>query len=205
MKHILCFGDSNTYGFCPTGGRYDDETRWTRVLARLLGPEYLVLEEGLNSRTTALDDPFEPYRNAMDYIVPCLQSHAPLDLTILMLGTNDLKEFFQPTADKIAARLHRLTEVILDISQAPVLLVSPVSLGDSAPGDPCALLYPPHSVQVSRELGAVLEQTAKELGVPFMDASDYVSADPLDHVHLSAESHRLLARAFADKIREIGI
>lgn len=205
MKHILCFGDSNTYGFNPHGGRYDDNTRWTRVLARLLGSDYLILEEGLNSRTTALDDPYEPYRNAMDYIVPCLQTHAPLDLTILMLGTNDLKEYFQPSVEKINSRLRRLTEVTLEVSLAPVLLVSPVHLGESAPGDPCAFLYPPHSVEVSHNLGPVLKQTAGELGVPFLDASDYVAPDPFDHVHLSPESHHLLAKAFAGKIKEIGI
>ena len=109
MKHILCFGDSNTYGFDPLRGRYDDHTRWTRVLGTLLGPDYLILEEGLNSRTTAIDDPFEPYRNAMDYIVPCIQSHLPLDLTILMLGTNDMKNYFQPDARKINDRLRSLT------------------------------------------------------------------------------------------------
>lgn len=205
MKHILCFGDSNTYGFNPAGGRYDDDTRWTRVLAGLLGNGYQILEEGLNSRTTALDDPYEPYRNAMDYIIPCLQTHAPLDLTILMLGTNDLKEYFHPSVEKICRRLRQLTELILDVSQAPVLLVSPVPLGRSSPGDPCALLYPPHSVDVSLGLGAGLKQTAEELGVPFMDAAQYVSADPADHVHLSPESHHILAEVFADKIRELKI
>lgn len=205
MKHILCFGDSNTYGFNPHGGRYDDDTRWTRVLARLLGSDYMILEEGLNSRTTALDDPYEPYRNAMDYIVPCLQTHMPLDLTILMLGTNDLKQFFHPSVEKINSRLRRMTEIILEVSQAPVLLVSPVHLSESAPEDPCALLYPPHSVEISRNLGPALKQTAEVLNVPFLDASDYVAPDSFDHVHLSPESHHLLAEAFAKKIKEIGI
>lgn len=205
MKHILCFGDSNTYGFNPLGGRYDDSTRWTRVLAGLLGPDYLILEEGLNSRTTALDDPFEPYRNAMDYIIPCLQTHAPLDLTILMLGTNDMKDYFQPEVDKINKRLRRLTEVILDVSQAPVLLVSPVHLGESEPGDPCAGLYPARSVEVSRGLAAALQQTAGDLGAAFLDAAGYVSPSPVDHVHLSPDGHRRLAHAFADKIKEMEI
>lgn len=205
MKHILCFGDSNTYGFNPLGGRYDDSTRWTRVLAGLLGPDYLILEEGLNSRTTALDDPFEPYRNAMDYIIPCLQTHAPLDLTILMLGTNDMKDYFQPEVDKINKRLHRLTEIILDVSQAPVLLVSPVHLGESEPGDPCADLYPARSVEVSRGLAAALQQTADDLGAAFLDAARYVSPSPADHVHLSLDGHRCLAHAFADKINEMEI
>lgn len=205
MKHILCFGDSNTYGFNPLGGRYDDNIRWTRVLGGLLGPEYLILEEGLNSRTTALDDPFEPYRNAMDYIVPCLQSHVPLTLTILMLGTNDMKDYFQPDEGTINERLRRLTGIILDISQAPVLLVSPVHLGESEPGDPCACLYPPRSVEVSRKLAALLQQTAGDLGAAFLDAADYATPSPADHVHLSPDGHKSLAHALAGKIEQMGI
>lgn len=205
MKHILCFGDSNTYGFNPLGGRYDDNTRWTRLLAGLLGPDYLVLEEGLNSRTTALDDPYEPYRNAMDYIIPCLQTHAPLDLTILMLGTNDMKAYFQPSVEKINARLRRLTEIILTVSESPVLLVSPVHLGESTPGAPCAELYPPHSVEVSRGLAAALRQTAEDFGISFLDAAEYAEPDSADYVHLSPEGHRNLAVAFADKIHQMGI
>lgn len=205
MKHILCFGDSNTYGCIPFGGRYGDDIRWPRLLAELLGEDYLILEEGLNSRTSALDDPFEPYRNAMDYIVPCLETHMPLDLTILMLGTNDMKDFFQPSVEKINNNLRRLTELILDLSQAPVLLVSPIHLGDSLPGDPCAELYPARSVAVSRSLGDALQQTAAELGTAFLDAADYAEADPVDHVHLTPEGHRNLARAFADKTEQMGI
>lgn len=205
MKHILCFGDSNTYGFDPLRGRYDDHTRWTRVLGTLLGPDYLILEEGLNSRTTAIDDPFEPYRNAMDYIVPCIQSHLPLDLTILMLGTNDMKNYFQPDARKINDRLRSLTEVIQNVSQAPVLLVSPVHLGESEPGDPCADLYPARSVEVSRSLAALLQQTAEELGTAFLDAARFAEPAPADHVHLSPDGHRSLARAFANKIKQMEI
>ena len=91
MKHILCYGDSNTHGYIPGGGRYDDDTRYTGILAKLLGSDYRIIEEGLNSRTSSFDDPFEPYKNGMDCLIPCLDSHKPLDLTILMLGSNDMK------------------------------------------------------------------------------------------------------------------
>ena len=71
MKHILCYGDSNTHGYIPGGGRYDDDTRYTGILAKLLGSDYRIIEEGLNSRTSSFDDPFEPYKNGMDCLVPC--------------------------------------------------------------------------------------------------------------------------------------
>ena len=79
MKHILCYGDSNTHGYIPSGGRYDDDTRYTGILAKLLGSDYRIIEEGLNSRTSSFDDPFEPYKNGMDCLVPCLDSHKPLE------------------------------------------------------------------------------------------------------------------------------
>ena len=100
MKHILCYGDSNTHGYIPGGGRYDDDTRYTGILAKLLGSDYRIIEEGLNSRTSSFDDPFEPYKNGMDCLVPCLDSHKPLDLTILMLGSNDMKVYFSPSVEK---------------------------------------------------------------------------------------------------------
>lgn len=203
MKHILCFGDSNTYGCIPYGGRYDDNTRWTRLLANLLGSEYLVIEEGLNSRTSSFDDPFEPYRNAMDYIIPCLETHAPIDLTILMLGSNDMKEFFSPSVEKIADSLRHLTQLILEVSQAPVLLVSPIHLGDQMPDSPCAPIFPPSSVEISHQLGTALKQVADELGVCFLNAADYAEPDPVDCVHLTPEGHQSLANAFYHKIIEL--
>ena len=75
MKHILCYGDSNTHGYIPGGGRYDIKTRWTGILADLLGSDYRIIEEGLNGRTSSLEDPFDPYKNGMEYIVPiCILS-----------------------------------------------------------------------------------------------------------------------------------
>ena len=205
MKHILCFGDSNTYGFIPFGGRYGDDVRWTLTLARLLGPEYVVHEEGQNARTTSLDDPFEPYKNALDYIIPCLESHVPLDLTILMLGTNDMKEYFRPSVEKITGGIRRLTQIILDVTQAPVLLVSPIHIGDTMASTPCAPTFPPASVEISKKLGGAYKGVAAELGTAFLDAADYAEADPSDCLHFTAESHRRLAEVLCEKIREMGI
>ncbi len=205
MKHILCYGDSNTHGFIPGGGRYDDNTRWTRRLANLLGGDYLVLEEGLNSRTTSLDDPLAPYKNGMDFIVPCLETHKPIDLTILMLGSNDMKQRFAPSVEKISDRLHRLTKTILDVSEAPVLLVSPIHLGNNMPASEYASSFPKASLEISYELGNALEKVANHLGVAFLDAADYAEPSMEDSLHLTAEGHDALAKAFYEKIKEMGI
>ena len=108
-KHIVCFGDSNTHGYCAlTNGRFSEEERWTCLLGQLLGEDYLVLEEGLSGRTTCFDDPIHEGLSGLDYIYPCLMSHAPVDLLVIMLGTNDTKERFGSSAACIALGLKRL-------------------------------------------------------------------------------------------------
>lgn len=203
MKHILCFGDSNTHGFIPYGGRYNDDTRWTRLLANNLGSDYLVIEEGLNSRTTSLEDPFSPYKNAMDYIVPCLKTHEPLDLIIVMLGSNDMKSYFSPSLEKIVAGIRGLLEVIFEYSEAPVLLVSPIHLGDNMKQSPFADTFTDEAIAISHKLGPAYEQVAQELGIHFMDAASIAEPSPKDSLHLEPEGHRQLAEAFTRKILEI--
>lgn len=203
MKHLLCFGDSNTHGFIPGGGRYDDNTRWPRLLARNLGENFVVYEEGLNGRTSSMDDPFKPYKNAMNYITPCLQTHEPLDLTILMLGSNDMKQYFSPSIEKITDGIRSLTKLILDVSESPVLLVSPIHLGDKMAQSPFADSFPPSSVALSHQLGFALSAVAEQLGAYFLDASAVAEPSPEDSLHLAAEGHRHLADAITKKVREI--
>lgn len=94
-KHIVCFGDSNTHGYCAMNdGRFDENERWTCLLQKELGEDYLILEEGLSGRTTCFNDPLFEGLSGLDYIYPCLMSHEPVDLLIIMLGTNDTKERF---------------------------------------------------------------------------------------------------------------
>ncbi|MGI9327147.1 MAG: GDSL-type esterase/lipase family protein, partial [Pseudomonadales bacterium] len=122
MKTILCYGDSNTWGRKPIAimgalERFDRDTRWTGVLARQLGAEFQVIEEGLNSRTTVHDDPIEgAHKNGKTYLYPCLESHAPLDLVVLMLGTNDLKRQFSFSAFNVARGIRALLDTVASIA-----------------------------------------------------------------------------------------
>ena len=136
MKTILCFGDSTTWGYCPEAGgaRLSEEERWPRLLERELGCEYRVIEEGLNGRTTAFEDAIRPYRSSLPYIVPCLESHAPVDLLILMLGTNDCKVRYHVSAREITDGLEVLLQKIYShyryMPPAPaVLVMPPIPLG----------------------------------------------------------------------------
>ena len=108
---ILCFGDSNTFGYIPgRGGRYDRHTRWPGRLQELLGSAYQVIEEGLCGRTTAFDDVTEPGRSGLDRIRDAVGKNEPLDLLIIVLGSNDCKAQFQASAEEITKGLERLLE-----------------------------------------------------------------------------------------------
>ena len=111
VRSVLCYGDSNTHGQIPGGGpldRHDRQTRWPGVLQSELGPSWYVIEEGLSGRTTVHDDPIEgPQKNGRTYLRPCAQSHAILDLVIIMLGTNDLKARFKSIVQETGAPLPR--------------------------------------------------------------------------------------------------
>ena len=110
---ILCFGDSLTWGYHPVKRiRYGEEERWTGILQELLGEKYKVIEEGQNSRTIATEDPTEGEKNGLAYILPCLESQRPLDLMILMLGTNDMKRKYGYSAEDIAGEMERFLEKV---------------------------------------------------------------------------------------------
>ena len=120
MKTILCYGDSNTYGLkSDLVSRYPRNVRWTGILQEKLGSEYYVIEEGLGGRTTVWDDPVEDYKNGKKYLLPCLDSHKPLDLVIIMLGTNDLKSRFSVTPFDIGASMENLSLIHIYTPKSP--------------------------------------------------------------------------------------
>ena len=116
-KHIVCFGDSNTHGYCADpndcadgGNRFNEDERWTCLLQKALGDEYLVLEEGLGGRTTVFADPLHEAMDGLSAAFPVLMTHEPVSLLILMLGTNDTKERFAANAPAIAVGMERLIQ-----------------------------------------------------------------------------------------------
>ena len=209
-KRILCFGDSNTYGYRPNGGRYDDETRWPMRLAKLLGGDYTVIEEGFGGRTTVFDDPVEGgYKSGADYLPPCLMSHNPLDLVILMLGVNDAKIRFNMTARTIGEsnmRLIQLTRLygINAQGQPPeILLVSPAPIGDWIMETSFAEIFGPKSPEVTRGLAAEYARYARLMRCGFLDAGQYATVSREDALHLTAEGHLSLAEGIREKVLEM--
>jgi lysophospholipase L1-like esterase len=206
VRTILCYGDSNTWGADPAGtGRFPPNVRWTGVLQRELGDGYRLIEEGLNGRTTLWDDPIEPGRNGKTYLAPCLESHRPLDLVAIMLGTNDLKARFALSASDIAQGAASLAQLALrsartaDDEPARVLLIAPPAV--TTPTDLDEMFA--GAAGKSRDFPRYYRFFADRYGLPFFDAGSVVTASPLDGVHFAAEEHAKLGRALADEVRRL--
>lgn len=209
-RRILCFGDSNTYGYDPRGGRYDENTRWTMRLQRLLGEDYTVVEEGFNGRTCVYDDPIEGgYKSGAAYLPPCLMSHNPLNLVVVMLGGNDAKQRFGLTPMTIGEGMMQLIRLIrlygLDADGNPpkVLVVAPPLIRDEVNRTRYADCFGPNAVATVRGLGAEYARIARLLRCEFFNAAECAEVSTLDALHLTAQGHAALAEGLAEKIRQI--
>ena len=206
MTVIVAFGDSNTWGCEPaTGVRLSPDTRWTGVMQRELGPAWRVIEEGLNGRTTVFNDPIEPDRRGSDYLPACLRSHAPLDLLIIALGCNDLKQRFSAAAGDIANGAERLIQLARAEPVGPngappaIILVAPPPLGRlSEFAEMFAGGY-----EKSKLLAARYRVVAERNGVGFVDAGEFVVCSDRDGIHFEPDQHAILGRAMAAAARMV--
>jgi lysophospholipase L1-like esterase len=197
---VLCYGDSNTYGWTVACDRLERAKRWPGVLAAELGAGWHVIEEGLGGRTTVLDDPELPYRNGREYLVPCLCSHEPVDLVVLFLGTNDLKTRFAVSAPDIAAGVGALATIALEsLAQPRVLVLGLPRLGrltelagEFAGAEEKAAQLPEH-----------LQAVAFALGVAFLDLGELVAYSDADGIHLDEAGHRAIGEAVARTVPTI--
>lgn len=205
MKQILCFGDSNTWGLSPqTKTRYQSDIRWSGILdANLKEKQVKVIEEGLCGRTAVFEDELRMGRNGSKILPVLLESHAPLDVIILMLGTNDCKRFYNASAPVIGKGIALLLDQIRQYAKdSHVLLVSPIHLGDEVYRDEYDPEFSPESVKVSRQLKDVYQKLAGERNIRFLAASDYAAPSPFDQEHLDEAGHASLAGVISEAIAD---
>ena len=203
MKNVLCFGDSNTWGYIPlTGKRFPPRVRWTGVLRNSLGAGYWIIEEGLNGRTTVHNEEERPHRSGRDLLPVILESHMPINLLILMLGTNDLKARFHRTPFEIAMDIKSICESALEFasqnkSKMKILLVCPPSL-NNMPKEDAALFS--DAMEKSSKLMNHYAPIADSLGIDFFDAGKVVKTNTLDGVHWDAAQHEEFGKALSRRI-----
>ncbi len=206
MTVVVAFGDSNTWGYdAGTGARLAPQARWTGVMQLELGPAWRVIEEGLNGRTTVFDDPIEPDRRGSDYLPPCLRSHAPLDLLIIALGCNDLKQRFSASAGDIANGAERLIQMARGEPVGPrggppaIILVAPPPLGRLSE---LAEMFA-GGTEKSKLLAARYRAVAERNGVGFVDAGEFAVCSDRDGIHYEPDQHAILGRAMAAAARMV--
>lgn len=215
MKRILCYGDSNTYGFdgrkmAETGTftRYDESIRWTCLLERILGDGYRISDEGMGGRTTVFDDPLEYGRCGIAMLDTAFKSHEPVDLVMVMLGTNDLKDQFSASANVIASGMERiiirLKELISESRnpEAKILIVSPINVSRTSHGN-YMYDFSDRSVKEGAALAECYERLARRYGCEFADADKWVSVDPSDGTHMNPEGHKIFAENIARVMKNI--
>ena len=208
-KRIICFGDSLTWGADPAGGpRLED--RWPLVLQAELGDGYTVIEEGQGGRTIGTDDPVEGEKNGARYITPCLESHSPFDLLIVMLGTNSCKRKFNYSMLDISWEMTQFLQKVYAHRhwQAEdgyqVLLIAPPPLNDGLRHAELGEMFGYDEGKArSEQLAAVYRPLAERFGCHFMDAAEHAKSSPVDGVHLDAENEIRLGKAVARRVREI--
>lgn len=211
MRTVLCFGDSNTHGQVPGGSpldRYPPPLRWAGIMAKSLGSDWHVIEEGLSGRTTVHSDPIEgSHKNGRTYLRPCLQSHAPIDLVIIMLGTNDLKARFSLPPSEVAMGMGCLVHDIRELAPGPrghdpeIMIVSPPPMLDDI--KEWEAIFSGAQAK-SHRLAHEFEVMADSLEVHFFDAGSVCQCAPEDGFHIDAEAHRLLGEALAQEVLSIG-
>ena len=204
MKTVLCFGDSNTWGYSPLdGSRHPHDVRWTGVLQRLLGSDYLVIEEGLNGRTNVTNEEERPIRSGLDVLSILLESHRPLDLVVIMLGTNDLKHDFNLSAEEIADGARQVCRSVIDceylVDPPQILLISPTHVELMTEEEQDIFIG---AIEKSRELAEHYQVVAEDLGIHFLDASRIVVKTNLDGVHWDAEQHKVFGKELANIISQ---
>jgi len=209
-RRVVCFGDSNTWGYDASSlERFPEEVRWTGRLAVLLGEEFQVVEEGLSGRTAVVDDPLFEGLNAFTYIHPCLMSHSPLELVIIMLGTNDTKERFNLTAYNIAQGIARLsfkaknTPAGKDGNTPKVLVIAPPSIGEEYYDSEVGKSMGKNCHRKSEDLPMYLKELLQIQGTEFLETKGLVRMNNIDFMHLNEEGHQLLAKLVFNKIKNM--
>ncbi len=203
-KVILCYGDSNTWGNVPrTDNRFPRSVRWPGALQVLLGEGYEVISEGLCGRTFVAAEPDKPHRTGITHLRAIIESADPVDLLIIMLGTNDVKSTFNLSAPDIAGHLEQTIQFIKsgksDLEKIPKILIvcpPPVIMPSDGDLDPRMV----RGIEICKGLPALYKAVAEKNDCLFIDAGDHISSSAIDGYHLDADSHMKLAEVISAAI-----
>ena len=204
MKKVLCFGDSNTYGFVPEKcTRYDKNTRWTGVLQTLCGSDFSIIEGGCNNRTAFVDNPAGVEQTGYK-ILPEYFTKDYFDIVVLAIGINDLQLFFRPTLEEFEQGIEKLIKITKDLSpNAKIILVCPSKLDLAGiKSGVFSFQFDEESVEKSFHLPQIYKKLAEKHACKLVDLNEIVKVSPLDGLHFSAESHKKIAENLYKNLKQ---
>ena len=217
-KNILCFGDSNTWGFVPIifdyetfhMERYSRDLRWPGFMQNLLGNDYFVIEEGLNGRTTNVEYPDIKGRSGTSYLEPCLYTHSPLDLVIIFLGVNDLKVIFDRSIKEISLGLEKLIRIInkstygKDLKSPPeILVVGPPRLLHEGYLDANNEPVFTGGMEKSNQFHDYFSNLARDNNCHYINLGNKVKVSKIDGLHLDELGHAKVGELIASEVKNI--
>lgn len=189
MKKILCYGDSNTFGFNPLDfSRFDESTRWTSILQKNLKNEYEIIEEGMCDRTGFVDNPKGDLYSAQRHFSDCLTKF--FDIIILAIGTNDLQFQYDIEFDVVQKGLKTLINKAKEKSEK-IIIIPPVILGKNILEGYFKIQFDEKSIKKSREIGEIYKKISKDLNCYLFDINEF--AKPAnDGLHYDAKTHKMI-------------
>ncbi len=202
-KTIVCYGDSNTWGRVPKAGRYPRSVRWTGILQKLLGNSYEVVSEGVGGRTLVALDPENPWRSGITHLKSILRNNLPIDLMLIMLGTNDVKDKFNLEAEDIAKHLQQTIDLIRTEDIKNILIICPPDFVIPESGIPDPRFT--GGADKMKKLQKLYKEVADKNGCDFIDAGQYITSSTIDGFHLEPEAHKKLAEVLRDEILKMEI
>ena len=204
MKKVLCFGDSNTYGFVPEKcTRYDQNTRWTGVLQALCGSDFSIIEGGCNNRTAFVDNPAGVEQTGYK-ILPEYFTKDYFDIVVLAIGINDLQLFFRPTLEEFEQGIEKLIKITKDLSpNAKIILVCPSKLDLAGiKSGVFSFQFDEISVEKSYHLPQIYKKLAEKHACKLVDLNEIAKVSPLDGLHFSAENHKTIAENLYKNLKQ---
>ena len=203
MKKILCYGDSNTFGYNPVdGSRFDEKTRWTALLQENLGSDYEIIEEGMCDRTGIADNDKGFLFSAQRHFPKMITKVKDIDLLILAIGTNDLQFKYDLTVHQFENGLEKLI-VTAKNHVRRILLIPPVVLNDNILEGNFNFQFNSTSISKSKKVGKIYKKLSNIYGLNYFDINNFVKPSNADGLHYDSEGHNIISIKLSDYIKGI--
>lgn len=195
MKKILCFGDSNTFGYNPNNGsRYNENSRWTGILKNLCKNNYEIIEAGCNNRTAFSNNPngiqFTGYKVLPEYLKEIY------DTIIFAIGINDLQKFYNPTLEEFETGIENLIKKIREsLPNCNIIILSPSHITENILNSNFRFMFNQTSIEKSKQITSIYKKIANKYNCKFLDLNKIVIPSEIDGLHYEVEEHKKIAQS----------